>query len=185
MSKTSALGQSIAAIFSPESQRLREQAKESAKAKGVSSGVRNALMNPKKTGESSAMQDSLGNPMSPGYEKIWDKEKEKAGAKKEDEKSRSDPNYVSTKIPPKNFVHLQTGWEKLLLTQKKVCEKARKLWTAIEAAPKYASLKRNKLLAEQKSGAASGFIVDVDAQEYMEKQAASEKEKKQEEKDVA
>ncbi len=122
------------------------------------------------------MQDSLGNPASPGYEQIWTKEKKSLSP--EEEKMRDDPSYVPTKIPPKNFVHLQTGWEKLLLAQKKVCEKARQLWVGLEAAPKYASLKRNKLLAGQKTGTASGFIVDVDAQEYMEEQAQKEKETK-------
>ena len=178
MSKANPISQNVAAIFSPESQRLREQAKEAAEGRGVNPGTRAAIMNPQKAGESSKMQDSLGNPASPGYEKIWDKKLEKPETP-EEKKMREDPNYVPAKTPPKNFIHLQTGWEKLLLTQKKICEKARKLWIGLEAAPKYASLKRNKLLAQQKTGTASGFIVDVDAQKHMEEQAQKEKEKKQ------
>ena len=185
MSKTHPINQSIAALFTPESEKLRANAKDKASTRGVGAGTRSGLTAPPKAAESSAAQDSLGNPNSPGYEMIWKGGKPKTQEAAEEERKSSDPNYVATKRTPKNFIHLQTGWEKLLIAQKKVCEKARNLWVALEAAPRYSELKKNKLLAEQKSGGASGFIVDVQSQEYMEEQAQLAQAQKDKERDDA
>jgi hypothetical protein len=103
-------------------------------------------------------QDSLGNPNSPGYEP-WGKKKEKENPP---EQKTAAPHAAAVEAPVQgsNLIRLSIGWEKLLVAQKKICEKAKGLFTKMEGNGNYANQKRK--LKFRKS---SGCILDVDSVE--------------------
>lgn len=157
------LGQSMASLFTPESERLAASRKTQGNSQGAkAAGVRIPGM-PGITSHKSG--DSLGNPNSPGYEP-WGKKK---GGEAEATKADGSPaapggKVIETASQGPEVIRLSAGWEKLLLAQKKLCEKAKGLFTMLEGPVKYSTQKRGRLL-DQKS---RGCIVDLDIQETAE-----------------
>ncbi len=155
MSKLSPLGQSAAALFTPEGERLRSAQEK--KTSGANQPVR--IPGAKsQVGQGQKSQDSLGDSATPGYEFFGRKKKTPEEQKKEE----ANPHSVETISVPQereNVIRLQVGWEKLLLAQKKICEKAKGLLLAMEAPMLYASARKGKGL-QLKS---RGCILDLDA----------------------
>lgn len=167
MSKLAPLRQSMAALFTPESQHARS-AQNKEKTGSVSGSLSTLSL---KKGEKSG--DALGNPYSPGYE-----------APPANAPPRSEPTMTDTKgsqefhVPgsPRSAIRLQAGWEKILLVQKKLCEKAKNLFTALDAPKRYSTAKKSKI--DRKS---RGCIVDLDIEVLRQEQ----EEKKRAEKESA
>ena len=153
------LGQSMASLFTPESERLAAARRTK---EGSKSPQANGMKIPGMRGiQSQKSGDSLGNPNSPGYEP-WGKKKEaEPGAKAENAPAAPAGKVIETTAQGPEIIRLSAGWEKLLLAQKKLCEKAKGIFTLLEGPTRYASQKKGRLL-EQKS---RGCIVDLDIQE--------------------
>lgn len=170
MSKLSPLGQSMASLFTPESERLRAGQKNAASSAPKGG---NAIKVPG-TGPitSDKPGDSLGNPNSPGYEP-WGKKKE---AQKEEAAGPAAPGgkVIETTKQGAEFVRLSAGWELLLVAQKKLCEKAKGIFTLLEGPVKYTSQKKNSFLYSKSRGA----IVDLDLQQTQEQIAWKLKQEK-------
>lgn len=166
MSKLNTATQSLAAAFTPESQRLRGT--QVSQGKSVTSSGGKASL---KLAGNEGPKDSLGNPGSPGYEK-FEKEKKKAAAEEKEKKSGI-VEYAAPEISAKK-VRLCFGWEKLLLVQKKICEKTRALMVKMEGPNQYAKAKRSAKLSLK----SSGCIIDLDLEEIRQKQETEAKEKK-------
>jgi len=77
---------------------------------------------------------------------------------------------VETTSQGPEFIRLSAGWEKLLLTQKKLCEKARDLFTLLEGPLKYSSQKKSKVLSLK----SRGCILDLDLQETQDQKKDAE-----------
>ncbi len=175
MSKLSPLGQSMASLFTPESERIRSGQK---KAEGSSAPQANAVkvpgMGPIKSDKAG---DSLGNPNSPGYEP-WGKKKGNARVDAET-KSANAPGgqVIETTTQGAEFVRLSAGWELLLVAQRKLCEKAKGIFTLLEGPVKYTSQKKNSFLYSKSRGS----IVDLDSQETQEQLAWKLKQAKEKE----
>ncbi|NUM88941.1 MAG: hypothetical protein HUU37_07040 [Bdellovibrionales bacterium] len=170
----------MAALFTPESERLRADAKTAGAGRAAASQSRPAVPGVDKASESQKPGDSLGNPSSPGYEGTWlRKDSRQAGVAPEEAPPANDGTYVRVKEASKKFVRIQAGWERLLLAQKKICEKARNLFTNQEAPEKYSTSGSSKILAEIPTGKPVGLIVDLDAQEQLEARARKLKEEKE------
>lgn len=183
MGKLNPVNQSMAALFSPESERLRADAKTAGAGQSAHASKRPGIPGVDKPAESGKPGDSLGNPSSPGYDNIWHrKDPEKASAPQEEQPPKNDGSYVRVKEVTKKFVRIQAGWERLLMAQKKICEKARNLFVKQDAPTKYAGNSTSKLLAEVSSGKPIGMIVDLDAQKYLEEQAQKQREEKEKKK---
>lgn len=158
MSKLNALSQSMAALFTPESERARK-----AKAQGANpqaGQVAGGLRVPGAQGvqENAKSGDSLGNPMSPGYDGPIQK---KAGGHEESPTVGSAPaisgeTFEAPAIGPAT-IRLSLGFEKLLLTQKKLCEKAVALFIRLDAPGRYRNQRKGKLLG----GKSRGCILDL------------------------
>jgi hypothetical protein len=169
MSKLSPSGQSMAALFSPEGEKLRAAQKEKASSASEVGGFRVPGMQP--LGESSKPQDSLGNPNSPGYEPLNLKKKTSEQAAAAPGAPNSLAGFESPVLGP-HFIRLGLGWEKVLLTQKKLCEKAKKLITLLEGPGRYRGQKKSSVLQSKSRGA----ILDVDlAETQAELEAAKKK----------
>ena len=180
MGKLNPVNQSMAALFSPESERLRADAKTAGAGQGTHAAKRPGVPGVDKPAESGKPGDSLGNPSSPGYDNVWlRKGPEKEATTQEEQPSKSDGSYVRVKEASKKFVRIQAGWERLLMAQKKICEKARGLFVKQEAPAQYAGSGTSKLLAEISSGKPIGMIVDLDDQKYLEEQAQKQREEKE------
>ncbi len=167
MSKLSPLGQSMASLFTPESDRLRaSQKKSEAGTRVPGSSIKipgGQAISSQKSG------DSLGNPNSPGYEP-WGKKKNKTP---EAEEAIAVPatgpggKVIETTNQGPEIIRLSAGWEKLLLMQKKLCEKAKNLFTLLEGPTKYSSQKKNKFLLLK----SRGCILDLDLQKTQDDKA--------------
>lgn len=168
MSKLSPSGQSMAALFSPEGEKLRAAQKD--KASSTSGAGTFRVPGAKALGESSKPQDSLGNPNSPGYEKL-DLKKKPAEAAHEEQAHQAKPKGFETPELGPQFIRLGLGWEKILMTQKKICEKAKGLFTMLEAPARYRGQKKSTFLQAKSRGA----ILDLDLAEV---QAEAEQKKK-------
>jgi hypothetical protein len=180
MSKLNPLGQSMASLFTPEGERLRTAQKEEAKSGSHSQAASSRVAGSASQVKSHQSQDSLGNPNSPGYES-WGKKQNKNGEKQEGATGAKGPSGEVISPPEQNsrqFIRLSSGWEKLLLTQKKICEKAKGLFTLLEGPGKYSTLRRGKLL----DGKTRGCIVDLDLQRTADEEAARLKKIEEEEK---
>lgn len=158
----SPLGQSMASLFTPESERLAaaRKTKESSRAP-----QQNGMRIPGMPGiQSHKSGDSLGNPNSPGYE-AWGKKDQNSSPSQEHSEAKGPAGKV-IEAPSQGpeVIRITSGWEKLLLAQKKLCEKAKNLFTSLEGRPKYAALKSGGLLALK----SRGCIVDLDLQETAE-----------------
>jgi hypothetical protein len=182
MSKLSPLGQSMASLFTPESDKLRASQKKGG------DGARGAAGTPLKIPGTKAITshksgDSLGNPNSPGYEPWGKKKQATAGGTEEDETSAPGPGgkVIETSQQGPEFVRLSAGWEILLLAQKKLCEKAKGIFTLLEGPVKYTSQKKNTTLQSK----SRGCILDLDVQKTQEELAWKLKEAKDKEKESA
>jgi hypothetical protein len=168
MSKLSPLGQSMASLFTPESERARAgQAK-------AASGGRGPALAPSRKGpeiQNPITGDSLGNGSSPGYES-WGKKKA-ASSTEEDPLAQKLATPGGTVIEPPTqgpqLIRLSLGWEKILLAQKKLCEKAKNIFTRLEGPENYRAQRKSRLLSRK----SRGCIVDLDIQEVQNEKAAA------------
>jgi hypothetical protein len=175
VSKISPLGQSMASLFSPEGEKIRAAQKDKA---GNASASSQTFRVPgaKALQESGKPQDSLGNPSGGlGYEPFR-KEKKKSESNTPNSSTEETPNQkvIETRSVGSQFIRLSMGWEKILVAQKKLCEKAKNLFTSLEAPDKYHGQKRSNSLLEKSRGS----ILDLDVQEVANEKAASEKNEK-------
>lgn len=170
MSKLSPLGQSMTSLFSTESAKTRAAQKTKENSEKF-----NAAKVPGGAGKlkSHKSGDSLGNPNSPGYES-WNFKSKELEAKEEQKKSEAQGGspIEITQFGPQ-FIRLSLGWEKILLAQKKLCEKAKNLFTAMDAPDSYQANRKGK--NQLKS---IGCIVDLDIEEHRQEQEAKLKNKK-------
>lgn len=165
MSKLVPLRQSMAALFTPECQHARAtQNKE--KTGSVSEGLPPIQL---QKGEKPG--DALGNPCSPGYEPMQGK-----GTPSGDPAQQQEPGQAEYHVPgsPRGTLRLQAGWEKILLMQKKLCEKAKNLFTSLDAPERYNFARKNKM--ERKS---RGCIVDLDVETVRQEQEQKKKAEKE------
>lgn len=161
MSKLTPMGQSMAALFTPEGEKMRK-AQQDGKLKGAGAPG-NPFRIPKPTGipESNKSEDSLGNPNGPlAYEKFEKKLSDQAGPE-----AASADSAGSFHVPGSGNrsepIRLGSGWEKLLLAQKKICEKAKGLLITLEAPIKY-RLQKKSSFVQLKS---RGSILNLDPAE--------------------
>lgn len=170
MSKLSPLGQSMASLFTPESERLRTSA---AQADGTGRAPPGSARIPgMKDIKGHKSGDSLGNPNSPGYEP-WGK-KERKGEKPSEQATETKGPAGTVIEPPvqgPELIRLALGWETILLAQKKLCEKAKALFTRLEGPEKYHSQKKGRLLLIK----SRGCIVDLDLQQTQDQKEAQAK----------
>jgi hypothetical protein len=119
--------------------------------------------------------DSLGNPNTPGYEP-WGKKKkpaEEAAAVAEAEKGPAGTVIEAPSQGPE-LIRLSVGWDRILLAQKKLCEKAKGLFTLLEGPSEYRAQKKSKTLSRK----SRGCILDLDIQQMADQAAADAKAKK-------
>lgn len=111
--------------------------------------------------------DSLGNGSTPGYEFFGKKPKQETA---EEEKAKESPlaHAIETPVQGENLIRLSLGWEKLLVTQKKICEKAKGIFTRLEGNGSYAEQRRGKMKFKK----SSGCILDLDSIEVADAKAA-------------
>lgn len=179
VSKLSPLGQSAAALMSPETERARAASKQSP---GGAGAAASSFKVPGTKGlvESGKPEDSLGNPNGPGGYEPWGKKK-----KKEEEEAKKDlpgkvkeEDLIHTSNQGPEIIRIHAGWEKLLVAQKKLCEKAKALFLKVEGPVKYHSQKKGKFLQMKKQGC----IIDLDTQAIAAEKAAEEKDKEKDKK---
>jgi hypothetical protein len=168
MSKVSPLTQSMASLFTPESERARAGQSKAA-------GSRSPGLSAAKSGQeikNPITGDSLGNGQGPGYE-FMGKKKTAAPAEEEPEEKNLGPAGMVIEPPVDGhaMIRLSLGWEKILLTQKKLCEKAKNIFTKLEGPNSYRSQGRGKFLR----GKSRGCIVDLDLQRVQDEKAAAAK----------
>lgn len=152
------MGQSMAALFTPENQRLRNAQKESASTAGKAAGGFK-LPGVKGTEAAGKPQDSLGDGNTPGYES-WGKKKKSADApvaSTDDTPGSASPPTIELPHEGPTLIRLGLGWDKLLLAQKKVCEKAKNLFTLLEAPTTYAGQRKKGKLQKMR-----GCIIDME-----------------------
>lgn len=163
----------MASLFSPESEKLRQAQKEKAQgAKGFS-----VPGNKGNVGKGDKSGDSLGNPNSPGYQGPFKKKKpeEEKNAPVESALPEVPGTVIEpTEMPAAKFIRLSVGWEKLLITQKKICEKAKNLFRDMDAPESYQKQKRGKISALK----SRGCIVNLDIETLRQELDAKEKAEK-------
>jgi hypothetical protein len=145
------MGQSMAALFTPEGEKLRK-GQHDGKTKGAGApGSPFRIPTPQGVPESGKSQDSLGNPNGPlGYEKLTRKT---AGGAPEEEATEGAAAYHVPGSPEQSCpVRLSSGWEKILIAQKKICEKAKDLFTTLEAPMKYRVQKKSSFVQLKSRG---------------------------------
>jgi len=170
VSKLSPMGQSMAALFTPESDKLRAARKEkSATAAGMSGSFR--IPGTEAVKEGAKCQDSLGNPMSPGYEPMNLSKPESEAPTEEAPKAGEKAQGIQAPKFGPHFIRLAVGWEKILFTQKKLCEKAKGIFTLLDGPGKYSRQRKASILEEKSRGS----ILDLDVEEA---RVAAEPEKK-------
>ncbi len=159
----------MASLFTPESERLRAGA---AKAEQMGRTSPQSMRVPgMKTLEGQKSGDSLGNPNSPGYEP-WGKKKPAVEEEKLVETGPAGAVFETPKQGPE-FIRLALGWDKILLAQKKLCEKAKNLFTILEGPEKYRAQRKGRLFNIK----SRGCIVDLDSQETQDQLQTKEKDK--------
>lgn len=175
MSKLSPMGQSMAALFTPETEKARKST--SAQAQSAAPTASNSIK-AHRLSDAGKSGDSLGNPASPGYEGPIQKKKASATDEAplaEGEFSIPTAESTSTLGLPK-VIRLSAGWEKVLMAQKKICEKARKLFLKLEGPENYLVQRK----AKGKGMKYQGAILDVDLEALRAELEAAEKKAKQE-----
>jgi hypothetical protein len=162
----------MAALFSPEGEKLRK-AQQDGKTKGAGApGSPFRIPTAKGISETGKSQDSLGNPNGPlGYEKLT-KKSPSAPAAEEEAPEGVAAYHVPGSESDSNPIRLSSGWEKILIAQKKICEKAKDLFTSLEAPMKYRVQKKSSfvqlksrgsilnLTPEETAAAASASVAD-------------------------
>jgi hypothetical protein len=155
----------MASLFTPESEKLRQGHKDDASRGPGAPGSPFKITMPKGVPESGKSQDSLGNPNGPlGYEH-WKKENrdeeptaESAGPESSQPGLFHVPGSARGEFP----LRLGYGWEKLLVAQKKLCEKAKGLFTLLEAPGKYRQQRKSSMI-QMKS---RGSILNMSTEEF-------------------
>jgi hypothetical protein len=142
----------MAALFSPEGEKLRK-AQQDGKTKGAGApGSPFRIPTPQGIPESGKSQDSLGNPNGPlGYEKLT-KKSPGAPATEEEANESKTTYHVPGSEADSNPIRLSSGWEKILIAQKKICEKAKDLFTSLEAPMKYRVQKKSSFVQLKSRG---------------------------------
>ena len=90
--------------------------------------------------------DSLGNPNTPGYEPWGKKKTGDATAQAAEETKEPGGTVIQTKTQGPELIRLTVGWDRILLAQKKLCEKAKGLFTLLEGPETYVSQKKTRRL---------------------------------------
>lgn len=152
----------MAALFTPESERSRKaQASKASSLSGVPTGGLR-IPGSQAVAENSKSGDSLGNPASPGYERLPINKKDAVPQEATEESAAAhNPETFETPSYGPEFIRLSSGFEDLLLTQSKLCEKAEAIHTKLDAPEQYRSQKKGKLL----TGKSRGCIVDVNPEQ--------------------
>ncbi|MGZ3671949.1 MAG: hypothetical protein ACXVB9_04445 [Bdellovibrionota bacterium] len=166
MSKLSPLSQSMASLFTPESERLRAGQGREERAARLTQIPGAKDIKGHKSG------DSLGNPNSPGYEP-WGKKKKDGQAPEKEAAGAPAGTVIEPPTQGPTLIRLMVGWEKILLTQKKLCEKAKGIFTRMEGPENYRTQKKSKILSIK----SRGCIVDLDIQTVQDEKAAEAKSK--------
>jgi hypothetical protein len=145
------MGQSMAALFTPEEERLRKS-QQDGKTKGAGSpGNPFRIPTPQGIPESGKSQDSLGNPNGPlGYERP--SRSAAASDAPGGETTQGPAFHVPGSAKRNDPIRLGSGWEKILIAQKKICEKAKNLLTALEAPMKYRVQKKSSFVQLKSRG---------------------------------
>lgn len=167
MSKLSPLGQSMAALFTPESERLAAGQKSKGSSPSLQTNGMKIPGMPKL--ESHKPGDSLGNGSTPGYES-WGKKKPPQESLENGGEKAPGGTVIETTAQGPEIIRLSVGWEKLLLAQKKLCEKAKGLFTLLDGPAKYSTQRKSKLLSLK----SRGCIVDLDVQETQDEKKEEE-----------
>lgn len=147
----------MASLFTPESERIRATQKKQDTNAPAPTGLNKSPGLQTLKGEKPG--DSLGNPNSPGYES-WGKKpqnKEEEGGSTSKEPAGK---IIETRTQGPEVIRLAFGWDTILFAQKKICEKAKGLFTRIEGPGKYSKQKKSKLLLLK----SRGCILDLDLQ---------------------
>lgn len=170
MSKLSPLGQSMASLFTPESERAR-----AGQAKAAGGTRAPSLSNSRKGPEiqNPVTGDSLSNGNSPGFEP-WGKKKNAHSSEDETEGKKHGAPAGTVIEPPSQgptLIRLSVGWEKILLTQKKLCEKAKNIFTRLEGPQTYRTQRKSKFMMTK----SRGCIVDLDLQRVQDEKEAARK----------
>lgn len=158
MSKLNALSQSMAALFTPEREKARKAQATGANPNTgmVPGGLR--VPGAQSIQENARSGDSLGNPASPGYDGPIQKKAPEAatGTTTAEHGGPAGETFEAPAVGPET-IRLSLGFEKLLLTQKKLCEKAVGLFTKLDAPGRYRNQRKGKLLG----GKSRGCILDL------------------------
>lgn len=146
----------MAALFGPD--RAAKGKTNEAKATGAPS-AKSSFQVPG-TAASEKSHDSLGQGSTPGYEFFGKKQKPEAEQEKQ---KATDPlaQAIETPLQSAGMIRLNIGWDKLLVTQKKICEKAKNIFTRLEGNGNYAEQRRGKM----KFRKSSGCILDLDSKD--------------------
>jgi hypothetical protein len=152
----------MASLFTPESERLRTS---QSKADGTGAPPPGSLRIPgAKDIKGHKSGDSLGNPNSPGYEP-WGRKTPSETAGEAPKAQGPGGTVIETTQQGPELIRLSVGWDKILLAQKKLCEKAKGLFTLLEGPEKYRSQRKSKILSIK----SRGCIVDLQVEEAPEK----------------
>lgn len=163
----------MAALFTPEGEKLRK-AQQDGKTKGAGApGSPFRIPTAKGISETGKSQDSLGNPNGPlGYEKLT--KKSPSSAAEEESKEGPTTYHVPGSESDSTPIRLSSGWEKILVAQKKICEKAKDLFTALEAPMKYRVQKKSSFVQLKSRGS----ILNLTPEESAAAGAPAETDKK-------
>ena len=149
----------MAALFSPESERKRASLKE---VNGSANNPHFQIPGADPVTGANETKDSLGNPNSPGgYYGQNRKQKGTADpALLASEAAQSETSF--THVPAvenrDSVIRLTAGWDKILFAQRKLCDKAKKIFSKIEAPKRYRRSKRGKGVTLK----SQGCIIDLE-----------------------
>jgi hypothetical protein len=135
-----------AAPFSPESERLRVQETKHQTSAAASTSAWS--LGTKGTTALASSGDSLDNPNSPQYQSQGKKQDYIPGASAKKQETQNNTTPGSSGLPNR----FSFGWDKLLVTQKTICNKAMNLLLNMEAPQRYFSILRTKTSATKHSG---------------------------------
>jgi len=165
----------MASLFTPENERMRAgEKKASSEVRTPGQSIRvpgtGAVEKQEKPG------DTLGGGSgSLGYEP-WGKKKGQAEPEKSEAAGPAGQVIETTEQGP-GTIRLSAGWELILVAQKKLCAKAKGIFTLLEGPVKYTSQKKNNFLLSKSRGS----ILDLDLQETQAKLAWKLKQEKEKE----
>lgn len=163
----------MAALFTPESEKTRKSASAATNSTAPTS---NKPAQAHRLSDANKSGDSLGNPASSGYEGPIKKKATPAPEEQMAEGEFKVPTQDSTPQGLPKVIRLGLGWDKVLLAQKKLCEKARQLFLKLEGPENYILQRKSK----GKSMKYQGAILDVDMEILRTELEAKEKKAKEE-----